>query len=70
MIITEQNGARILNALSTSLKLVYKNAFDSAPSNYDKVAMEVPSTGASNTYAWTDRFPALRKWIGDKAVKN
>lgn len=69
MIITEQNGARILTALSTSLKLVFKNAFDAAPSNYAKVAMEVPSTGASNTYAWTDRFPALRKWIGDKAVK-
>ncbi|MEL4700666.1 Mu-like prophage major head subunit gpT family protein, partial [Acinetobacter baumannii] len=54
MVITEQNGARILNALSTSLKLVFKNAFDAAPSNYAKVAMEVPSTGASNTYAWTD----------------
>ncbi|APV35211.1 MULTISPECIES: Mu-like prophage major head subunit gpT family protein [Acinetobacter] len=69
MIINEQNGARILAALSTSIKKVFDGAFASTESNYDKVAMTVPSTGASNTYAWTDRFPALRKWIGDKAVK-
>jgi phage major head subunit gpT-like protein len=31
--------------------------------------MQVPSTGASNTYAWIDKFPKLRKWIGDKVVK-
>ena len=69
MIITEQNGARILSALTTSIKQVFKTAFDPPPTTYPKVATEVPRTGASNTYTWTERFPSLRKWIGDKAVK-
>ena len=69
MIINEKNGARILSALTTSIKKVFDTAFEAAPSTYTKVAMEVPSSGASNTYTWTDRFPSLRKWIGDKTVK-
>lgn len=68
-IINEQNGQKILNALATSIKQVFNAAFEAAPSQWAQVAMEVPSSNASNTYAWIDKFPKLRKWVGDKVVK-
>ena len=69
MIFNEQTAQRVINALTTSLKKVFDAAFEAASSEWDQVAMEVPSSGASNTYAWIDKFPKLRKWIGDKVVK-
>lgn len=69
MIFNEQTAQRVVNALATSLKKVFDAAFEAAESQWDQVAMQVPSTGASNTYAWIDKFPKLRKWIGDKVVK-
>ncbi|MCZ5321376.1 Mu-like prophage major head subunit gpT family protein [Escherichia coli] len=32
--------------------------------------MEVPSNGKENDYSWLGRFPKMREWIGDKAVKS
>lgn len=69
MIFNEQTAQRVVNALATSLKKVFDASFEAAESQWDQVAMQVPSTGASNTYAWIDKFPKLRKWIGDKVVK-
>lgn len=69
MIFNEQTAQRVVNALATSLKKVFDAAFEAAESQWDQVAMQVPSSGASNTYAWIDKFPKLRKWVGDKVVK-
>ncbi len=69
MLFNDQTAQRVVNALATSLKKVFDAAFEAAPSQWDQVAMEVPSNGASNTYAWIDKFPKLRKWVGDKVVK-
>jgi phage major head subunit gpT-like protein len=52
-----------------SLKTTFNNAFDSAPSVWQKIAMLVPSTTGQNDYAWLSKFPRMRKWIGDKNVK-
>lgn len=52
-----------------SLKTTFENAFDAAPSNWDKIAMKVPSGAGQNDYAWLSRFPRMRKWVGDKVVK-
>lgn len=69
MIFNEQNAQRVINALGTSIKKVFDDAFQAAESVWDQVAMDVPSNSASNTYAWIEKFPKLRKWIGDKVVK-
>ncbi|HHH0888609.1 TPA: Mu-like prophage major head subunit gpT family protein, partial [Yersinia enterocolitica] len=37
--------------------------------DWQKVAMVVTSTGKENDYSWLSRFPKMREWIGDKAVK-
>lgn len=68
MIFNEKNAQHVVNTLTTSIKKVFDGAFEAAPSQWADVAMEVPSNGASNTYAWIEKFPKLRKWLGDKTV--
>ncbi|WP_211097233.1 Mu-like prophage major head subunit gpT family protein [Herbaspirillum sp. ST 5-3] len=58
-----------LSNLFISLKTTFNNAFSAAPSVWQKIAMKVPSTSGQNDYAWLSKFPKMRKWIGDKAVK-
>lgn len=58
-----------LTALFVALKTTFNNAFGAAPSQWDQVATLVPSTTRTNDYAWLDRFPRLKKWVGDKVVK-
>ncbi|MCW3479733.1 Mu-like prophage major head subunit gpT family protein [Neisseriaceae bacterium JH1-16] len=62
-------NASTLKAIFVSLKTLFNNAFDAAPSQWQEVAMLVPSTAAQNDYAWLSNFPRMRKWIGAKAVK-
>ena len=62
------NGEAI-QAIFWTLKTTYNNAFDAAPSTWEKIAMLVPSTSRENIYAWLDRFPRMKKWIGEKDVK-
>lgn len=53
----------------TALKTTFNNAFTAAPSVWQRIAMKVPSTTSQNDYAWLSKFPKMRKWIGEKAVK-
>lgn len=68
MIFNEKNAQGVITALATSIKTIFNNAFDTAPSQWNLVAMEVPSNGKSNSYAWIEKFPKLRKWLGDKVI--
>lgn len=52
-----------------SLKTSFNNAFNAAPTVWQKIAMLVTSTTKQNDYAWLSKFPKMRKWIGDKHVK-
>lgn len=35
-----------------------------------ELAMTVPSTGAAAIHAWLSQLPGMRKWVGDREVKN
>ncbi|BAV74115.1 Mu-like prophage major head subunit [Pseudomonas chlororaphis subsp. aurantiaca] len=59
-----------IQAVFVALKTLYNNAFASAPSTWEKIAMKVPSTTGSNIYAWLSAFPKMRRWVGEKYVKN
>lgn len=59
-----------INAAFTALKTTFNNAFDAAPSVWDKIAMKVTSTTSQNDYAWLSTFPKMREWVGEKTVKN
>jgi phage major head subunit gpT-like protein len=62
------NG-QTLKAIFVNLKTTFNNNFAAAPTVWAQVAMEVPSSGKQNDYAWLSNFPKMRKWIGDKALK-
>lgn len=55
--------------LFISLKATFNNAFDNAPTVWEKIAMKVPSTTSQNIYAWLSKFPKMQKWVGEKNVK-
>lgn len=59
-----------LSALFTGLKTIFNGALKAAPGTWQATAMEVPSSGAGEDYAWLSRFPKFRKWLGEKFVKN
>jgi len=58
-----------LSALFVALKTEFNKAFEGAPSQWQRIAMRVPSTTGQNDYKWIGKFPRMRKWIGEKQVK-
>lgn len=66
MLINKQN----LQNIFINLKATFNKAFEAAPSVWEKIAMRVPSGSSQNDYSWLANFPQMRKWIGDKDVKN
>ncbi|MEG3640449.1 Mu-like prophage major head subunit gpT family protein [Magnetococcus sp. PR-3] len=61
------NGQTI-EALEVGFKTHYINGGKTHKSWWQKVAMEVPSTGAKETYGWLKLIPGFREWIGDKVI--
>ncbi|MEX0633432.1 Mu-like prophage major head subunit gpT family protein [Serratia ureilytica] len=59
-----------IKAIFINLKTTFQKAFDQTPSDWQKVAMKVPSHKQAERLqlAWPF-LPKMRKWIGDKAVK-
>uniref|UniRef100_UPI00289F5FAF Mu-like prophage major head subunit gpT family protein n=1 Tax=Pseudomonas sp. TaxID=306 RepID=UPI00289F5FAF len=66
MIITPQ----ALAAFFTAFRSEYQRAFTDTPTDWQKIATEVPSTGSSNTYGWLGQFPAFREWIGERVLRD
>lgn len=66
MIVNVKNVKQIF----INLKATFQKAFDQSPTDWQKVAMEVPSNGKENDYSWLSRFPKMREWIGDKVIKS
>lgn len=61
--------AGALAALETGLRREYTAGLTGVTPQYLKIATEIPSTKASNTYGWANGWPKLREWIGDRVVK-
>jgi len=66
MIINKGN----LSALFTGYKTVFNEAFAGAPSDFEKIAMTVPSTTKQETYAWLGATTQFREWLGDRVIQN
>jgi phage major head subunit gpT-like protein len=58
-----------LDSVFTGLKTIFNNVLKAMPGSWQATAMEVPSTGSGEDYAWLSRFPKMRKWVGDKFIK-
>ena len=60
-----------LSYLFNQFDLRYQDAYRKAPEPWwNKIATEVPSTTEFNTYAWSDRVPQLREWIGERQARS
>ena len=68
MIVTAASVA----ALQVGFKKNYQDAFDATrpDADYTKVATTVPSSSKSETYGWLGKFPKMRKWVGDRVIKD
>lgn len=59
-----------IESVFTGLKTIFNNALTAQTGEWQKTALEVPSTQAGEDYAWLSRFPKFRKWIGEKVIKS
>jgi phage major head subunit gpT-like protein len=59
-----------LSGIYRSFRTVFNDAFEGAPSQWPVAAMEVPSEGRDIDYKWLGAFPAMREWIGERAIKS
>ncbi len=59
-----------LQKLRKGYQTVFQNAFNAAPSFWDKVAMKVTSTTGSEVYGWLGSSTKFREWIGDRVIQN
>ena len=66
MLINQANLTGIYRSFST----IFNQAFDSAPSQQQLVAMPVPSGGRSVDYKWLGNFPNMREWVGERVIKD
>jgi len=57
-----------ISALGVSLKANFQKGMSSVAPMWDKVATLVPSTSAANDYAWLNKWPRLREWIGERRL--
>lgn len=66
MVITPQT----LKPLFTNFRQEFQGALTAAPSDWNKVAMMVPSSTRTNTYGWLGQFPQFRQWVGERVIKD
>lgn len=66
MIVNRSNLDTVFNGLKT----LFNQALVAQAGTWMETAMEVPSSGTGEDYAWLSRFPRFRKWTGDKVIKN
>ncbi len=59
-----------LDLVFKGFKAVYKDAYEATPIEQNRIAMEVPSSAANESYGWLGQFPGLRPWVGSRIIKS
>jgi phage major head subunit gpT-like protein len=59
-----------LSILFTQAEVKFGQALKTTPSWAPQLATTMPSSTAQNLYAWMDRIPILREWIGQRIVNS
>lgn len=55
--------------VSIGFKAVFQKTFNETKSEAEVLATRIFSTDLSEKYVWLGNFPAMKEWVGDKAVK-
>lgn len=66
MIVNQKN----LTGLYMGFQTLFQKGMEHVESQYDKIAMIVPSSNRDETYAWLGQMPTLREWIGSREIQN
>lgn len=66
MLLTPAN----LAAMFTAFSLQYQDGYGSAEIFWRSLATLVPSSTETGTYAWMEKIPKMRKWLGARVVQN
>lgn len=66
MIINSSN----LRMLTTGYRANFQAGLEGVAPMWGRFATEVPSTTAEELYPWLNQIPGMRKWIGERQVKN
>jgi phage major head subunit gpT-like protein len=59
-----------LEALFLTFDKRFQGGYDTAESFVDKIATVVPSSSKEVRYAWMDKLPQLREWLGERQIQN
>lgn len=59
----------VINAFNTTVVAAFNRGLGMGSEDWKKVAKLIPSTGASNTYAWLSQFPAFKLFVGQRQHK-
>lgn len=71
MIVNQQNIKELFVGYNASFQAAYdaqlknQNMMD-----YAQISTRVPSSSKENLYPWLSRWPKIRKWVGDRHLKN
>lgn len=63
------NKSQILLAMVAAFRKEFEGGLEITAATWNKIAMEIPSTTAMNTYAWLGKFPQMKKWVGERQVE-
>lgn len=66
MEVTQSN----LDIIFRQASIAYQALYDTTPSWAAQLADTMPSASREVTYAWMDRLPTFRKWVGNRVVTN
>ena len=66
MIINSAN----LRSLTTGYRTTFLAGLATVSTMWSRFATEVPSTTAEELYPWLNQIPGMRKWIGERQIKN
>lgn len=64
-----------MEANNTNLDIIFKSAsnqyqqlYNTTPTWYNKLATTIPFGTRQNVFAWMDRIPIMRRWLGERVV--
>ena len=60
----------LINQLYITVSAAFADGLGTAESQYEKIAMVVPSSSRENVYPWLGTLPSMRKWAGDRVIRN
>jgi len=59
-----------LAGLYRSLRALYKDTYEKTEADYQKIAMEVPSTTSENQYQWLGEVPGMKEWVDERTLED